>query len=74
MDKSTKVITFRPPRDLEEWLRSQPNRSEVINAALYYYRQGIALSDEVTSALAQQNVTLEEIKNLLKGESNDESI
>ena len=57
-----RVFTFRPFRDLLDWLERQPDRTETINAALLQYRQGKKLDDAIVREL-------QEIKNLLKGES-----
>jgi hypothetical protein len=66
-------VAFRPFRRVWAWLKHEPNRTAIINAALEQYRIGAELDDKIIAELARMNVNLEELKELLKGEKQDDT-
>lgn len=56
------VYTFRPAKQILEWLRKKPNRTAVINDALQRYKDGEPLPQEIVERLDEFGITLEDIR------------
>jgi hypothetical protein len=65
-NESMPPVAFRPFKRVWSWLRREPNRAAVINAALECYQEGRALDDAIVKELERLNVNIEEIKHLLE--------